>query len=212
MRALASLELAWATLHGLQTHPKRFGTPYRDAISLKYAMYAEDELQTCAAQAGTDRRAHSARHNMLTGAMLVPSSSVAIIVLTAVDVGSKAQNHESHGPNRLRNRQRELQRIKVCGCGDCKKKALYFTSSSTYRQRQGLGTMASMTALVATTTPHCKASHRVVVSQAQARSFTPALQRPARSAARPALRLNSPRNVKTYAQDTETAAGELLAS
>ena len=104
-----------------------------------------------------------------------------------------------------------LQRIKVCGCGGCKKKALYFTSSSTYRQRQGLGTMASMTALVATTTPHCKASHRVVVSQAQARSFTPALQKPARSAARPALRLNSPRNVKTYAQDTETAAGELLA-
>ncbi|KAL3140445.1 hypothetical protein ABBQ38_004704 [Trebouxia sp. C0009 RCD-2024] len=66
--------------------------------------------------------------------------------------------------------------------------------------------MASMTALVATTTPHCRASHRAVTSQAQARSFTPALQKPARAAVRPALRLNSRRNVKTYAQDTETAA------
>lgn len=69
--------------------------------------------------------------------------------------------------------------------------------------------MASMTALVATTTPHCRASQRVVTSQAQARIFVPALQKPTRTAVRPALRLNSRRNVKTYAQDTETAAGAL---
>lgn len=71
--------------------------------------------------------------------------------------------------------------------------------------------MASMTAQVATTTQHCRVSHRAVAPQAQARSFTSASQKPTRAAARPALRLNSRRNVKTYAQDTETAAGALMA-
>ena len=70
--------------------------------------------------------------------------------------------------------------------------------------------MASIMSPVATTTQHCRASQRVVTSQIQARSFTPAVQKPARAAARPVLRLDSRRNVKTYAQNTETAAGALM--
>lgn len=69
-----------------------------------------------------------------------------------------------------------------------------------------------MTAQVAPTTQHCRASQRSASSFSHGRSFTPALQRPARSVVGPALRLNSRRDIKTYAQDTETAAGPVTDS
>ncbi|DBA69393.1 hypothetical protein WJX79_004004 [Trebouxia sp. C0005] len=66
--------------------------------------------------------------------------------------------------------------------------------------------MASMTAQMATTTQHCRASQRNVTSFGHARSFVTAFQKPTRSPVRPVLRLSSRRDVKTYAQNTETAA------
>ena len=51
----ANPELAWTTLHGLQTHPKAFDTPYRYVIASEHALCTEYDLHTCAAQADIGR-------------------------------------------------------------------------------------------------------------------------------------------------------------
>ena len=64
-----------------------------------------------------------------------------------------------------------------------------------------------MTAQMVPTTPHCRVSQRAANASSNVRAFAQPLQRPARSVARPALRSRSRPAVKTFAQNTETAAG-----
>lgn len=63
-----------------------------------------------------------------------------------------------------------------------------------------------MTAQMVPTTPHCRVSQRAANAPSNVRAFAQPLQRPARSVARPALRSRSRPAVKTFAQNTETAA------
>ena len=156
-----------------------------------------------------DKHGESANHyvDQATRRVWPGTPRNAYIRLTTEDVGSEGSESGKPRLNKLRavqqlvaphqaklSCQNIVRSLQGCLCSDC----LNFSRP---------GTMASMTAQMATTTQHCRASQRNVTSFGHARSFVTASQKPTRSPVRPVLRLSSRRDVKTYAQNTETAAG-----
>ena len=122
-------------------------------------------------------------------------------------MGSESSESGKPRPNKLRAVQHLLARHQANSTCQDLIKSLQGCLCSDYLNFSRPGTMASMTAQMATTTQHCRASQRNVTSFGHARSFVTASQKPTRSPVRPVLRLSSRRDVKTYAQNTETAAG-----